>query len=137
MPNAIGHRVVHGGPHVRSHQRLTPQVLRDLERAADFAPLHVPPALAVLHASERESPGIAQVVCLDTAFHYTLPDISKTLALPASLRLEGVERYGFHGLSLESILAQLAERNRCCRHLGREIEGELDRGEPKDRQPFD
>jgi acetate kinase len=108
-PYAIGHRIVHGGPLIRDHQRLTPEISRNLERAADFAPLHVPAALAVLHASELHCPDTVQVICLDTAFHRTLPDVSRTLPLPANLRAEGVERYGFHGLSLESIMAQLDE----------------------------
>jgi len=119
-PHAIGHRLVHGGPHLRSHQLLTPEIGQALEGASDFAPLHVPVALAVLHASERMSPGTAQVICLDTAFHHTLPDVSRTLPLPADLRREGVERYGFHGLSLESILDQLSQipRRLIVAHLG-------------------
>ncbi|MBV9084521.1 MAG: acetate/propionate family kinase [Acidobacteriaceae bacterium] len=106
-PLAIGHRFVHGGPHVREHQKLTPAVLNNLEAAAQFAPLHVPPAMAALRATQEKWPETMQVICLDTAFHRTLLDVSKTLALPASVREGGVERYGFHGLSLESIVAQL------------------------------
>ena len=52
-------------------------------------------------------PALPQVICLDTAFHRSMPDVAKTFALPAEVRQEGVERYGFHGLSLESILPQL------------------------------
>ncbi len=52
-------------------------------------------------------PGIQQFVCLDTAFHRDMPDVAKQLALPGEVRRRGVERYGFHGLSLESILHQL------------------------------
>lgn len=105
--SAIGHRLVHGGPKVREHCVLTEETLRDLEKAADFAPLHVPPALAVVRACQKRNPGTAQAICLDTAFHRTLPDVSRTLPLPADLRDEGVERYGFHGLSIESVLAQM------------------------------
>jgi acetate kinase len=47
-PQIIGHRIVHGGPQLRKHQRITPEVLRQLEKAVVFAPLHLPPAL---HAS--------------------------------------------------------------------------------------
>jgi acetate kinase len=106
-PRAIGHRIVHGGPDVRNHQLFTKEIGDALKRAAEFAPLHVPTALSVLDAAQRMVHGIAQVICLDTAFHRTLPDVSRTLPLPQDLRAEGVERYGFHGLSLESILAQL------------------------------
>ncbi len=102
-----GHRVVHGGPEVREHQALTPAVLKRLQAAVPFAPLHLPAALQVIAAVSHEMPDLPQVICLDTAFHRTMPDVAKTYALPADVRQKGVERYGFHGLSLESILPQL------------------------------
>lgn len=119
-PDAVGHRFVHGGPGVREHQRLQPEVLDKLREAISFAPLHVPPALAVLEALQQQLPHIPQVVCLDTAFHRTMPDVSKTFALPEEVRQMGIERYGFHGLSLESILEQLAPmpRRLIVAHLG-------------------
>jgi acetate kinase len=107
QPDAVGHRLVHGGPRLQEHQRLTPEVKSELQNAAEFAPLHVPPALSVVDAVSRKMPGVPQVVCLDTAFHRSMPDIARTLALPKKVRDLGVERYGFHGISLESILAQL------------------------------
>ena len=106
-PKAIGHRFVHGGPQIRVHQRVTPAVLGELRLAVDYAPLHVPAALAVLEAMQQITPDIPEIVCLDTAFHSTMPDVAKTFALPEDVRRLGVERYGFHGVSLESILAQL------------------------------
>jgi len=106
-PAAIGHRFVHGGPRVREHQRVTPAVMEQLREAVDYAPLHVPPALSVLEAMQQKLPEVAQVVCMDTAFHRTLPEVSRTYALPAAIRELGVERYGFHGLALESIIAEL------------------------------
>ncbi len=104
---AVGHRFVHGGPDIRQHQRITPEVLNKLRAAVDYAPLHLPAALAALNAIQQALPHVAQVACLDTAFHRTMPDVSKTYALPASTRKLGVERYGFHGLSCESIVAQI------------------------------
>ncbi len=106
-PNAVGHRVVHGGPHIREHQKLTDGVFEQLKSAADYAPLHVPPALSAIEAVGKQMPGVAQVICLDTAFHRTMPDVSRRFALPSDVTKLGVERYGFHGLSLESILLQL------------------------------
>ena len=106
-PYAIGHRFVHGGPLVREHQRITNEVAEQLRAAVPFAPLHLPAALTVMESIEKEFPGVPQVVCLDTAFHRTLPDVAKTFALPDEARKHGVERYGFHGISVESILAQL------------------------------
>jgi acetate kinase len=103
----VGHRFVHGGQQVREHQLITPPVMEQLRAAASFAPLHAPPALAVLEAVLQQSPGVPQVACLDTAFHRTMPAVAKTYALPSGMRNAGVERYGFHGLSLESVVAQL------------------------------
>ncbi len=91
------------------HCRWTPQVGKDLARAVEFAPLHVPVALRVLKAAQHNEPALPQIICLDTAFHRTLPDVSSTLPLPADLRGAGIQRYGFHGISLESIVAQLPE----------------------------
>ncbi|HSU62073.1 MAG TPA: acetate/propionate family kinase [Bryobacteraceae bacterium] len=106
-PAVVGHRFVHGGPQIREHQVLRPTVMEQLRAAAVFAPLHVPPALAVLEATQQKLPEAPQIVCLDTAFHRTMPEVAKVYALPARIRELGVERYGFHGLSLESVLEQL------------------------------
>jgi acetate kinase len=105
--SAVGHRLVHGGPHLREHVRLTSGIAQQLQAAVEFAPLHLPSALSVIDAIQHKLPTTPQVICLDTAFHRHLPDVAKTLALPADVRALGVERFGFHGLSLESILAQL------------------------------
>lgn len=103
----VGHRVVHGGPQVRTHQLLTEEVMAQLQAAVHFAPLHLPPSLAVIQAVRAKLPSVPQVVCLDTAFHRNMPDVARYFALPESVRKLGIERYGFHGLSLESIVAQL------------------------------
>ena len=105
---AVGHRMVHGGPGLREHVRVNAGVMRELEKAVEYAPLHMPSALAVLRAVQQKMPDVPQVVCLDTAFHRHLPAVSRTYALPEKVRKLGVERYGFHGLSLESIVAQLS-----------------------------
>jgi acetate kinase len=107
-PQAVGHRIVHGGPHLRAHCVIDDSVLRQLEAAAHFAPLHTPAALSVIRFSQRHFPGLAQVACFDTAFHASLPPIASVLPIPRSFRAEGVQRYGFHGLSCESIVRQLA-----------------------------
>jgi acetate kinase len=104
--DAIGHRVVHGGPKVREHGRLDDAVLQQLRDAMPFAPLHLPASLAVIDAVSKLKPGTPQVICLDTAFHRDMPAVAATFALPHEIRSMGVERFGFHGLSLESILHQ-------------------------------
>jgi acetate kinase len=105
-PEAVGHRIVHGGAQLLAHVRIDAAVMAQLERASAFAPLHVPPALAVVRAAQARFPGAPQVACLDTAFHAGLPEETRTLPLDRALYDEGVRRYGFHGLSCASILAQ-------------------------------
>ena len=106
-PSYIGHRIVHGGPHLREHCRITPQVLQTLRDSVHYAPLHIPPALALIDAVTQLYPDTPQFACFDTAFHDTMPPEAYTYALPARFREQGVQRYGFHGLSYESIVAAL------------------------------
>jgi acetate kinase len=113
--DGIGHRVVHGGPQLTTHQRITPQVLTTLEAAAHFAPLHVPPAIALIREMETLYPGVPQFACFDTAFHTTMPEAASRLPLPQKYWDAGIRKYGFHGLSCESIVHQL--RDRLPKHL--------------------
>jgi acetate kinase len=103
----IGHRVVHGGPELQEHQRTTPEVLKQLEAATDFAPLHVPVALGVIRASLKCFAGVAQFACFDTAFHRTLPEVAARFPLPERFWQAGMRRYGFHGISCESVMHRL------------------------------
>ncbi|MHB8734535.1 MAG: acetate/propionate family kinase [Terriglobales bacterium] len=107
QPYAIGHRVVHGGPHLVTHQRITPAVLGELQTCLHFAPLHIPLALQLIDRAERFYPKVPQFACFDTAFHNTIPEAAARFALPRGLFDEGIRRYGFHGLSYESIVHQL------------------------------
>ncbi|NID14470.1 acetate/propionate family kinase [Luteibacter yeojuensis] len=109
MPDAVGHRIVHGGPNIRAHARIDEGLMAHLEEAKAFAPLHVPVAVAMVKRAREAFPGVPQVACFDTAFHATLPVVAKTLPLPADLREGGIERYGFHGLSYESIVRRLGD----------------------------
>jgi acetate kinase len=106
-PDAIGHRIVHGGPRLRRHCLIDKPVLQQLEAAIPFAPLHVPASLAIIHYAQEHFPDIPQVACFDTAFHAEMPDVAHVLPIPKELRTEGIQRYGFHGLSCESIVDQL------------------------------
>ena len=107
QPHIIGHRIVHGGPRLREHQRITPEVLKDLEAATAFAPIHTPPALEVIRFAMERFPDVPNVACLDTAFHRTLPEHAARLPLPDRFWQSGIRRYGFHGLSCESIVHAL------------------------------
>jgi len=106
-PAAVGHRIVHGGPHCRQHRLIDAAVMQQLQAATCFAPLHVPPALALVRAAQERFPAVAQVACLDTAFHAGMPAVARTLPIPREFQALGIERYGFHGLSGESIVRQL------------------------------
>ncbi len=83
-------------------------MLRQLEAATVFAPLHGPPALSVIRFAKEHFPQLPQAACVDTAFHAGLPNVARFLPVPKALQSEGVRRYGFYGLSCESIVRQLA-----------------------------
>ena len=82
QPVAVGHRVVHGGPNLRHHCLVDETVLRQLEAATAFAPLHNPLALSVIRFVQEHFPQLPQVVCFDTAFHAGMPDVARTLPIP-------------------------------------------------------
>lgn len=97
---AIGHRVVHGGPRYHSSVRIDAEVIRYLVRITDLAPLHLPGALAGIAATRELLPRVPAVACFDTAFHSRMPAAASTYALPEEWRERyGIKRYGFHGFS--------------------------------------
>jgi len=106
-PSAVGHRVVHGGPRLLTHQLITPAVLGELRACLHFAPLHIPLALELIDRAQQSYPGLPQFACFDTAFHTTIPESAARFPLPRDLFEEGIRRYGFHGLSYESVVYQL------------------------------
>jgi acetate kinase len=103
-PVAVGHRVVHGGRHLRSHQLITPQVLDQLRSAIHFAPLHIPQALTLIASAQSIFPAAAHFACFDDAFHQTIPEVASHFALPHRYFDAGIRRYGFHGISYESLV---------------------------------
>src|SRR5271169_2625261 len=113
-PVAVGHRVVHGGPKLLAHQAITPRVLNELRAATHFAPLHIPQALSLIASAQSLFPSAAQFACFDDVFHQTMPEVASHLPLPQRYFQAGVRRYGFHGLSYESLVhhfgPQLPER---------------------------
>jgi acetate kinase len=118
---AIGHRVVHGGPNHLAPELLTPGLIADLREHTAWAPLHMPASLRVIDAMGAQRPGVPQVACFDTAFHARMPEIARRLPLPRQFYEQGVSKYGFHGLSYEYILSVLGERSECrlvMAHLG-------------------
>ena len=106
----FGHRVVHGGPDMTAPVVVDAATLARIEALNPLAPLHNPPAVAVLRALGERFPGVLQVACFDTAFHRGHPAVADRFAIPDALYQEGVRRYGFHGLSYEYIAGALTEQ---------------------------
>ncbi|MDQ6687332.1 MAG: acetate/propionate family kinase [Actinomycetota bacterium] len=99
-PDAVGHRIVHGGTRFRGPIHIDQHVEQQLRELTDLAPLHQPKSLAALDAVTAQLPGVPAVACFDTAFHATLPEAAATYAIPREWRDSyDIRRYGFHGLS--------------------------------------
>jgi acetate kinase len=106
-PEAIGHRVVHGGSAHSEPERITSELLADLRKLVAIDPDHLPQALATIDLTSRVFPHLPQVACFDTTFHRHMPRIARLYALPRELWDTGIVRYGFHGLSYEYIMSEL------------------------------
>jgi acetate kinase len=106
-PAAIGHRVVCGGPTVQENQEITPALIDEIERYTDFAPLHTPIAVYIMREALRLFPGVPNFAILDTYFHRTMPEVVTHMPIPEEYSAMGVRRYGYHGISYESIVYQL------------------------------
>ena len=125
LPVAVGHRVVHGGPELSAPTVICPKVLDKLEKLTPLAPLHQPNNLEPIRVILERRPHLLQVACFDTAFHRGHPPVADRFAVPEWLYVEGVRRYGFHGLSYEyiaTVLAnsapEIAKRRIVVAHLG-------------------
>jgi acetate kinase len=110
----IGHRIVHGGTRFTQPVRIDEPTLAQLTALEPLAPLHQPHNLAGVRAAMAAFAGVLQVGCFDTAFHAAQPDVNRRFAIPRQLHEDGVQRYGFHGLSYESIVAQLGALDARC-----------------------
>jgi len=104
QPDAVGHRLVHGGAHHVAPERITNTLLNELRRLIPFAPLHLPDEIAGIEAVTSHFSNLPQVACFDTAFHRSMPEVTQRFALPRALWDKGVRRYGFHGISYEYIM---------------------------------
>ncbi|WP_260703622.1 acetate/propionate family kinase [Edaphobacter flagellatus] len=109
--DTVGYRVVHPGAKLDRHVRITDEVLRDLDEAVIFAPLHDPSAIKIIRETMKRFPNVPHFACFDTVFHHTMPEVATAYAIPDKYRAQGVRRYGFHGLSCESIVEQIRTAN--------------------------
>lgn len=120
-PAAVGHRVAHGGSEFVRPIRLDDSVTARLRGLVPLAPLHLPAALDLIERAKDAFPELPHVACFDTAFHSSIGELRRRLPLPRRFAAEGVRRYGFHGLSYESVLATLGSDARgkiVIAHLG-------------------
>jgi acetate kinase len=104
---AAGHRVVNGGAHHKEPERVTPELLDELRRISAYAPEHLPAEITIIDLFRERVPSLLQVACFDTAFHRDMPRVAKILPIPRHFQAQGVERYGFHGLSYSFLMEEL------------------------------
>ena len=124
----IGHRIVHGGPHLTGPQLVNPPVLAELQRIVAFAPEHLPVEITLIEDVTKRFPAVPQVVCFDTTFHRDLPRVAQLLPIPRRFETAGIRRYGFHGLSYEFLRDQLIVLNDPAIRHGRVILAHLGNG---------
>ena len=103
---AVGHRLVHGMAH-HAPERITPALVAELRQFRAFDPDHLPGELALIEALQKRHPDLPQFACFDTAFHHAMPRVAQQLPLPRRFEVEGLRRYGFHGLSYAYLLEEL------------------------------
>jgi acetate kinase len=125
---AVGHRVVHGGPKYSEPQLITAEMVEELHRLSPFDPEHLPEEILLTEAFHRRFPEVPQVACFDTAFHHDLPRVAQLLPIPRRYEAQGVRRYGFHGLSYEFLMGELARLGDPAASKGRVILAHLGNG---------
>jgi acetate kinase len=124
-PEAVAHRVVHGGEKFQTATLLDDAVLNEIDRLSVLAPLHNPPAVAAIRQARQSLPDIPHVAVFDTAFHATLPEHAREYAIAKDVRERlGIRRFGFHGINHAHVASSVASYLRsqqlriiCC-HLG-------------------
>jgi acetate kinase len=105
--DGVGHRVVHGGRRYSEPAVITGSLIEDLRGLVPIDPTHLPQAIELIDTAESVCSGVPQVACFDTAFHRSMPLLAQLEPLPRELFEQGVQRYGFHGLSYEYVLSEL------------------------------
>jgi acetate kinase len=125
---AIGHRIVHGGPHYWEAQTLTMAMRQELQTLTAYDPEHLPLELQMVDALRQRFPQVLQVACFDTAFHHAMPRVARTIPIPRRYEALGLRRYGFHGLSCAFLIGELARLAGKPASLGRVILAHLGGG---------
>ena len=123
----VGHRIVHGMTHSEP-ERVTRELIDELHRIAPYDPEHLPLEIELIEAFRQRHPNLPQVACFDTAFHTTMPRVASQLPIPRRYEAAGVRRYGFHGLSYEFLMEELARLGDPATTKGRVILAHLGNG---------
>ena len=133
---AVGHRIVHGGADHAEPELIDDRLLDELRKLVPFAPLHLPPEIELIENARGRLRDAPHVACFDTAFHRRMPLVAQRLPLREELWDEGIRRYGFHGLSYESVIDSMGGKA-----LGRAVIAHLGNGSSlcavKDGEPMD
>jgi acetate kinase len=103
---AVGHRIVHGGATYRHPQLVDRAMVAELRRISPFDPEHLPAEIALMELLAMKLPNGLQIACFDTAFHCAMPRVARLLPIPRRYEAQGLQRYGFHGLSYEYLMSQ-------------------------------
>jgi len=106
----IGHRIVHGMKHTQA-EIIDEDLLNEIDQISDYDPDHLPAEIEMIRLFKNEFPSLMQVACFDTAFHTTIPAVAKTFALPKRYFEEGIQRYGFHGISYSYLMQEIKDQN--------------------------
>jgi acetate kinase len=124
---AVGHRVVHGMQHT-APELVTQALLDELHRIRPYDPDHLPREIELIETFRQRHPKLPQLACFDTAFHHTMPRVAKLLPIPRRYEANGVQRYGFHGLSYAYLMDELARLGDPAASKGRVILAHLGNG---------
>lgn len=109
--DAIGHRIVHGGPNFTHSVLVTDEVMKEYNTSIEYAPLHNPAHLQGIDACMKLMPNVPQVLVFDTAFHTTIPEYASRYAIPEEYYEKyAIKRYGAHGSSHKFIAEEAAKQ---------------------------
>jgi acetate kinase len=97
--DVVGHRVVHGGPHYEDPVFITPEVKSAIAKVSAFAPLHNRAELDGMEIIEKMLGAVPQIAVFDTGFHRKMPLAARVYPGPYDWFLDGIHRYGFHGIN--------------------------------------
>lgn len=125
---AIGHRLVSGGARYRTPARLDDETIAELRRISAYAPEHLPSEIELIELCRERLPALPQIACFDTAFHSDMPAVARTLPIPRRFAAQGVQRYGFHGLSYAFLVEEVRRQKGDAAARGRLVLAHLGNG---------